>query len=119
MVEIKGISIKANPFNKPLRVGTLLYHEFPVTEIYSDENGQPLVLQWVDREDETDRYFIFKVTVENLYRFIFKKYSHLDLIKESENGFIIIFDGHIQKANNYKIVATDFLPFEYLPSPDA
>ena len=71
MKRIKGISVDYLNFKMEF-VGVLLFQEFPVTTIYS-ENNKPIIKEWVDCDENIDRYLIYKTTKNNLKSFIQQK----------------------------------------------
>lgn len=113
-----GLNISVMPFNNLKFVGVLLFKEYPSTVVFSTSDGIPMVLEWVDFIDETnlDRFFIFESNLLSLKNYIDKRITHLDLIKESQNGVVVFFDNSIENPCNMYITGVDFISTEYLPS---
>lgn len=119
MNEINDISLSSLPFKLNKHIGTLLYQEFPVTTIFGDEDGQPIIKEWVDCDENFDRYFIYKTNKENLFAFIEKKISHYELFFTCLNNLGFVVDEVNNDIININVVSPNYLPYDYLPSIDS
>ncbi len=118
MTKINGISINELPFLNLHLVGELLFEEFPVTTLYSDKSGTPIVKEWIDCDDTHDRFFYFQTTKENLKKFINGNLSQRDFIENTADNFTFISDEKDGKSVDIKIVSSTRIPQEYLPETD-
>lgn len=70
-----------SPFGDIKFVGVLLTQEFPSTAVFSNDNDEPIIVEWIDLdENNNDIFYIYKTNVNNLTEFVKKDLSHLDLI---------------------------------------
>lgn len=119
MKKLPGYSLTEFPFPNLELVGTLLYHEFPSTVVYADEFNNPIILEWIDCDDQNkDHYLIYESSKSQLQKLISGLISHRSFIKNSKNNFIVSFEGKLGNESNYKVVFFDQLPKEYLPDAD-
>lgn len=120
MIKLKGYDISNFPFPNLELVGVLLYHDFPSTVVYANDERNPVVFEWVDCSDDRNlhRYLVYKCTVNNLARYIEGQLSHLDLMKSAIDGFVISFDEQLEERSSFKIVPFCEIPSSYLPKKD-
>lgn len=120
MINLSGIHTEklGLPTNK--FVGNLLFAEFLTTIIFSDEENNPIIKEWVDCSDdgEIDRYFYYKSSRFWLKKFINGIISHQDLILNSIDGLLHFQDESNSKTLNNYIISNNYLPNEYKPSSD-
>ncbi|MEE9407560.1 MAG: hypothetical protein V3V28_05745 [Polaribacter sp.] len=114
MIKIKGISINELQIQMDF-VGVLLFHEFPVTTIYSEKNI-PIIKEWVDCNDDIDRYLIYKSSKNVLKHFLEGKLNHLSFIKRATDSLVYVVDEKNGKTTSVKIQSISQVPEEYLPS---
>ncbi len=118
MKPITGITINHLPFQLEKRIGVLLFAEFPSTTIFADENGMPIVKEWIDCNDDLERYFVYKVSKQHLKAFIEGKLSHFELYLYAENHIGIIVDEKEEKNQLITVIASAAVPNDYYPSVD-
>ena len=100
-------------------IGTLMYQEFPVTAVFADKNGLPVLKEWLDCEGEVHRFFVYSVSKNQLTEFLQGKISHFDLFYTTQNGLSFLFDETDKGFKNIKpIIAKDLID-DYLPSIDS
>lgn len=112
-----GLSV--NDFNLELSelVGTLLFKEFPITFVYSDSAGEPIMKEWVDVNDngDVDRFFYYRTTKFLLKQFIEKKLSHQQLINSPVDGLLYFTDERQQTILTVFAIPPLQLPPDYKP----
>jgi hypothetical protein len=119
MNNLIGISVSILPFNLDAFIGTLLYQEFPVTSVYASDENSPIVKEWLDCDDDTDRFFIYEVTASNLSQFVNGKLSHYDLFNSANNGVGFLIDEKDNEIIKINAISPDKLSNDYLPSYDS
>lgn len=97
-------------------VGILLYQEFPVTIVYHTNDQSPVIKEWVDCEDDVDRYFVYETTTKKLREFINGELSHYDVIQSCKGGLVVLFDEIGSKIKNITISSPASLPVDYMPA---
>lgn len=119
MEEVKGIKIKNNLLNELVKVGVLLFEEFPSTILYK-KNDEYYIQEWVDcsENDEFDRYFIFKTDEKFIAKFIKSEISHFDLLKNASESFVFFFDKNNDSTTDLTICSISNIPQQYLPNND-
>ena len=119
MIKIRGISLPELPFSMKEFVGVLLFQEFPVTSLYSDDSGMPVIKEWIDCDDNVDRLFFYQSSKEDLKKFLDGKISQGELIRNAVDGLIFIVDEENGQFAQIKLVSTSQIPEDYLPSEDS
>jgi len=119
MNDIKGISLNQLPIQIYEFIGVLLFQEFPVTSIYSDNEGIPIIKEWIDCDDEIDRLFYYRSSKQNLKKFIEGKICQNELLKNCINNLIFVADEKDGKIVSVNIISTTQIPDEYLPVEDS
>lgn len=120
MKKINAISLDVLPLDLSEEVGVLLYHEYPVTAIFSSSGNQPIVRHWLDCSDDNtvDRYFFFESSKENLKKFIDRDISHISFINSAESGIGFIVDEKDEEILSVQILSPDLLDRDYVPDGD-
>ena len=119
MIDIKTIPLNSFPYFDIKEIGVLLFTYYPTTIIYSDNEGTPIIKEWVDcsEDNKIDRYFYYKTNKKLLKQFIDGEISHLDLINYSTDGFVIIQDISQTDELQTSIILLNDLPSNYKPTP--
>ena len=118
MENILGITASKSILNIVQEIGTILFSEFPTTILYIDTNQNLLIKEWADCSDDglTDRFFYYRTTKLNVARFFQNKQSHLDLIRNSEDGLVYFQDINSNNLSDLTILSANKIPNDYLPS---
>lgn len=113
-----GIRVAKTHIELFQEIGTILFAEFPTTTLYFDNNNDLIIKEWADCSDDgrTDRYFYFKTNKENVARFLSNKLTHLDLIRNSNDGLVYFQDESIDNLTDFTVVSANRIPTSYLPS---
>jgi hypothetical protein len=117
MREIKGIELQIMPYKIKEFVGTLLFAIYPTTMVFSDEDGSPIIKEWVDCSDDNqiDRFFFYKTTNKYLKQFIDGEMSHLDLINSSLEDYTVFQDIQNDKTLRTYLLSLSLIPSDYKP----
>ncbi|ENA1815691.1 hypothetical protein ABF174_002330 [Flavobacterium psychrophilum] len=120
MINLLGIHTEKLELPPNEFVGNLLFAEFSTTVIFSDEDNNPIVKEWVDCSDDgkIDRYFYYKSSKFWLKKFINGDISHQDLILNSLDGLLHFQDESNSETSNNYILSNNYLPNQYKPSSD-
>jgi rubrerythrin len=121
MIDIKSLKIPELPFKLDKFVGTLLFHEFPSTTIFSSRDKKPIIKEWIDCNDDNtiDRFFIYETSCENLKLFLNGNLSHIDLFQSCSNKIGFIVDFQSSNILDIKVISPFSLPKDYLPNHDS
>lgn len=120
MKKVLGINLKELPYKITDFVGTLLFAHYPSTMLYSDENKNPIVKEWVDcsEDNSIDRFFYYSVERFNLKKFIDGEMLHIDLIHSSIQSYIVFQDIKENEVLNTTLLSIHSIPVNYRPSID-
>ena len=118
MENILGIKVSNSHLNMVQEIGTILFAEFHTTILYLDINQNLFIKEWADCSDDglIDRFFYYKTTKLNVARFLKNKQTHLDLIRNSEDGLIYFQDITSNNNSDLTIISANKIPSDYLPS---
>ncbi len=102
-----------------VRIGDLSYFEGPLLSMFEELNSGHLYLfDWVDRDEKSNRWLIYRVSPNYLLRFIHSKISHAELFQnrpEKEVYFADI-DSRNKFFSSYNSYAIESLPESYYPN---
>ncbi len=118
MIAIRAIRIVESFDFK--QIGILMFAEYPTTIIFADDNGLPIIKEWVDcdEDDNTDRYFFYRTNKYLLKQFISGQLSHNDFILGAEDGLLYFEDVKGNTVIDRFVLAPNHLPGEYKPPID-
>lgn len=115
----KGININNNPFGKLNFLGVLASLDFPTTRIFTNNNNELIIVEWADElEDGSDLFYMYKTLPQDFKLFFEKQISHLQLIMKSRNNTLVLFQGDLNKANDFYILGTSSIDIDFLPDGD-
>jgi hypothetical protein len=107
-------------FGKLNYVGTLLFKEYPSTVVYSSERKIPVIVEWIDvNDDDVDQFFLYETSIKSLKDYIDGKKTHLELIQTAINSNVWFFDNTIHEPRNIIKSKIKDIAKEYLPSSEA
>ena len=87
-----------NPLGQLSYVGDLLSTAYPTTVLYSNEKKEPIIVEWLDEDNNGDIHIAYKTSVEYLEQFIKGIISHIDFIKSSDKKKYYTFYNSISSA---------------------
>jgi hypothetical protein len=115
LVKINGFVIKELPFSLE-RVGDLMYYEGPLMSILKDNLGNAYLYDWVDSDDDNNRWLLYQITLSQLNDYINNKSSHFSLINNPVNDIVFVVDKNISGVvQNCFVCSPNKLPYDYLP----
>ena len=104
-----------------VRLGDLAYFDGPLLVLFQNvRNGRLYLFDWVDRNEKSNRWLIYRVTANILNNFINNKISHLELFNSTPGREYYIAD--IEKNQNYNESQLNLLaevPQNYFPEKDS
>ena len=104
-----------------VRIGDLSYFEGPLISLFEELNSGHLYLfDWVDRDENTNRWLIYRASPNYLLQFIHSRISHLELFQrrpEKEIYFADI-DSSNKLFSSYNSYSIEKLPESYIPNSD-
>lgn len=116
MKNIKGLKINHLDFH-PLKMGDFLYYEGPLLSHFIDKNkpSDHYFYRWVDFNDDSHRWLIFKSSEKDIKLFLCNDISLWDMINKNSTITLVDLDDDLNKK---QIIVTTMseLPESYLPS---
>lgn len=100
------------------KIGDLIYHEGPLLSHFINAYGEDYFFRWVDKNNKSNRWIVYKVSKEDLRKFFEKKLSHKDLVLNTPSGLVHFID--IDDEINFSritVASVENIPPSYLP-PD-
>ena len=104
-----------------IRIGDLLYFEGPLLSLFEELNSGHLYLfDWVDKDQQSNRWLIYRVSSKHLLQFINCKISHLELFEKRPNKkvFFTDIDSTNKLFSHYGAFEIVSLPPSYYPNSD-
>lgn len=119
---IAGKLIAQLPFQDDLiRVGDLIHFEGPLLTLFEDSKSDDLYLyEWADKDDEYNRWLIYRALPELLSNFIQQTISYEEFFHAAiKNGFYIVDINQKLEYCNPKFVEYEDLPATYKPDRES
>lgn len=104
-----------------VRIGDLSYYEGPLLSLFEEiKSGHLYLFDWVDRDEKSNRWLIYRTSPSNLFQFIHNKISHLELFENRPEKEIYFFDIDSRNTlfSSYDSFAIEILPQTYYPNSD-
>ena len=119
MKDVKGLIINHLDF-QPLKMGDFLYYEGPLLSHFIDKNNpnNHYFYRWVDFDDDSHRWLIFKSSEKDINAFFNKTISLWQMITQNTTVFLIDLDDELTK-NQILVTTIAELPLSYLPSENS
>lgn len=104
-----------------VRIGDLSYFEGPLISLFEELNSGHLYLfDWVDRDENTNRWLIYRASPNYLLQFIQSRISHLELFQRRPEKKIYFadIDSRNKLFSSYNSYSIEKLPESYIPNSD-
>lgn len=103
------------PYKDLSVVDILMFDEYPSTVVYSDRDDKVIIVEWVDVENEIDKYFIYEVSHSDLEKFLNYKISHFDIVQLAVGGEVLFFEGMLEDPKNMHLMKIADINEDHLP----
>lgn len=115
---IKGFKIETLPFELE-KVGDLMYFDGSLMSIYRDQSNNPFVFDWVDSNDEFNRWLVYQINSTSLNSYIIGECTHYKLLNNPINSIVFVVDiDNRNTIRNCQISSPSNLPYDYFPESD-
>lgn len=104
-----------------VRIGDLSYFEGPLLSLFKELNsGHFYIFDWVDRDQKSNRWIIYRASPEYLLNFLNRKLAYSELFESRLNNEIYFadIDSHNKPFFYYDAFQIESLPDTYLPNKD-
>lgn len=101
-----------------LRVGDLIYFDGPMLTLFMHSGtGYFYLFDWVDRDQDVNRWLMYKVNAVDLMKYINGKISHYDLFDRSPDRKVYFADiaNRDTDFDQYNLYLLDSVPDCYIP----
>lgn len=115
---IKGFKIETLPFELE-KVGDLMYFDGSLMSVYKDLENNPFVLDWVDSNEEFNRWLVYQVNLASLNSYIIGESTHHNLLNNPTNSIVFVVDKDNENIiKNCQFCPPNNLPYDYLPESE-
>lgn len=119
MIQLQGIEGNLS-IAELTKVSDLIYFDGPFLSHYVHKSGDNYLAYWVDCDDEFQRWLVFRVGITLLQKYVDKKMSLLDVIRQIDDGLVYLVDVDVDgKVITPKILFLSQLPEDYFPDADS
>lgn len=104
------------------RIGDLSYFEGPLLSLFEDlTNGNFYLFDWVDRDQDYNRWIIYRVLPKHLLNFLNRKISHLELFRQRPEKSVYFTDIDFENKGYFYYGAYEIesFPKNYFPNEDS
>lgn len=101
------------------RIGDIINIDGPVLSLFQDKRNEEFYLfDWVDSDEKTNRWLIYKINPEILFDFLIIKISYRHVFNSALLGEFYFADIENSERVNYSFQKLKILPEKYLPAKD-
>lgn len=118
MKSILGIDVDIFPISGLSKIGDLVYYDGPITSVFSSKHNEAYIYDWVDSNDEVNRWLVYQINISALKMFIEGKLSHLNFIYSAQNSVFIVDIDNECNIKKCKISNLNAIPSDYLPEKE-
>lgn len=116
MEKIKGYIVNEFPYKDLKKVSDLQFFEGPILSHYKDSENRDILFYWVDFDLTFNRWLVFSVNEEELYRYLKGKLSLKNLLDSKKSDFVFTVDIDSELAyKNIHIISQEELHPKYIP----
>lgn len=104
-----------------VRVGDLSFFEGPLLSLFEElDSGHLYLFDWIDRDQKSNRWLIYRVSPKHLLQFINGNISHLELFEKrpDKKVFFTDIDSYNKTFSFYDSFELENFPSKYYPNSD-
>lgn len=118
MKKINGVKLDKFPFTDIKVISDLKYYDGPIITHFVSKMGNDYLSCWVDDEEATYRWLIFRVDKTALLNYLMNKTSLYTLLNSTNNEFIYLADILNDNYSQIFMLTKDNLDKEYMPTDE-
>lgn len=119
MRKLEGFDIQFD-FSNFKKIADLVYFDGPFLSHYVSGKGDDYLFYWVDKDEDDNRWLVFRVSLADLQRYIGKELTLRELMEHPNDGYLYSVDiDNDVHYHNVKLVQPSALPEEYKPDTDS
>ena len=102
------------------RIGDIINIDGPVLSLFQDKRDKELYLfDWVDSDDTTNRWLIYKISAVLLHQFLLQRISYKSMFDSINTRDFYYTDIINSEKVEYVIKKLEYFPKKYMPTKDA
>lgn len=102
------------------RLGDIINIDGPVLSLFQDERNKDLYLfDWVDSDETTNRWLIYKIPPETLNEFLLNRISYKEMFDSVKENKFYYADITNSDSIEYSINDLEYFPQNYIPAKEA
>lgn len=113
LIQLKGTKVDARSLPKYTWNADLIYFDGPMLSLFKQEDGQDVLIGWLDCDEKRNRWCIVPISRDELRMYLSKKITLRSIFVASART-IIFHTGADSKRRNFSEIPS--IPEEYLPS---
>jgi len=119
--KIKKLEIPSNFSLKQFsKISDLIYFDRPLLSHLTNEVGDTYIYSWVDKDENRELHFLYRINPDDLELFLLKKKPLRDLLVSSVNGLIYVIETQLDTGTEkIALINSENLPTNYMPSNDS
>lgn len=119
MKQLEGFDIQFD-FSNFKKIADLAYFDGPFLSHYVSGKGDDYLFYWVDKDEDDNRWLVFRVSLADLQKYIGKELTLSELMEHPNDGYLYSVDiDNDVHYHNVKLVQPSALPEEYKPDADS
>ena len=119
MKQLEGFNIQFD-FSNFKKIADLVYFDGPFLSHYVSGKGDDYLFYWVDKDENDNRWLVFRVSLADLHKYIGKELTLRELMEHPNDGYLYSVDiDNDVHYHNVKLVQPSALPEEYKPDTDS
>jgi hypothetical protein len=119
MEPIIGIFLAQFPYENLSKVEDLMYYDGPILSHYKNySNNKNYLFYWVDYDSDFNRWLVWELTELDLYDYLYKNYTLLDLIKDASLHLLLDVDDESEYKNIHLLTNFYQIPEKYVKGAD-
>lgn len=102
------------------KVKDIIEYDGPILSHFKDENGSDILFYWVDFNEKTNRWLVWKVSDKILNQYLNKEKDLKQVLFDDidNNVYLIDIDKDINWVTKIKLSKKD-IPLDYIPEDDS
>ena len=117
---LKEILIPNSSLPKMVKIKDLIYFDGPLLSHFQSDYAEDYLFYWVDRDNEYNRWLVFRTSQKLIELYLQKSKSLFDLIADKNIGTVYKVDiDNDLKFNNLSIIEFNNIPNSYLPDSNS
>lgn len=120
MPVVRGQALRDHPLSTLTKTADLVLFDGPILGLSENPSGEPYLHLWCDVDGHVNRWVVFRVSREQLTRYVDRRVTLRNLVLDPPDGFLYLADMTDDLSfEGVQIVQPSDLPDSYRPSQDS